>query len=183
MKYSVNVTGNAVYTIEARVACPLLGKSFRIEMDGVTIATVNVPLTGSSQAWQTVTITGVNLTAGEKIMRIYSTKGGYNINYIKFTATTPLTVLRSSESAGTSVTTFPLPFSTSFTVNIFGETTGEYNLTLADLSGNTVWRKTVTKEKETLTENIYMGNLQNGIYILQVVTPDQKQVTHKLIKN
>ncbi|MEP7165961.1 MAG: carbohydrate-binding protein, partial [Ferruginibacter sp.] len=191
LKYSVNVTTTGTYSLEARIACTAAGKSFRVEMDGTTIATVTPPVTGAIQNWQTVTIPNLHLTAGNKIMRIYwITAWGVNINYLKFNLTTAGArmakipeVKEAAVDAGTTVTTFPLPFSTSFTVNIAGETKGEYNLTLVDVSGKTVWKKTVTKSSDAFTENIYMGNLPNGVYVLQVVTPEKKQSAYQLIKN
>ena len=190
MKYSVNVTTAGTYTIAARIASSQIGKLFRIEMDGTVIATVNVPNTGSTQAWQTVFIPNISLTAGNKLMRIYaSTGGGYNINYIKFTATSVVTVrINATDSTNqsetnTTVTTFPLPFSTSFTVNLLGKAIGMYNLSLIDLSGKTVWKKEINKNSESYNETLYMGNLLNGVYILEVISPDQKKSAHKLIKN
>ncbi len=190
MKYSVNVTSSGTYTLKARIACTESGKSFRIEMDGIIIATVLPPVTGGIQNWLTVSIPNINLTAGNKIMKIYWITGwGVNINYVKFTATSVLGLRSNSsdstnlEEAETTVTTFPLPFSTSFTVNLFGKTNGIYNLTLIDLTGNAVWKKEVTKNSESYNETLYMGNLLDGVYILEVIAPDQKKSAHKIIKN
>ncbi len=190
MKYSVNVTSTGTYTLQARIACTESGKSFRIEMDGIIIATVLPPVTGGIQNWLTVSIPNINLTAGNKIMKIYWITGwGVNINYVKFTATSVLGLRSNSsdstnlEEAETTVTTFPLPFSTSFTVNLFGKTNGIYSLTLTDLTGNAVWKKEVTKNSESFNETLYMGNLLNGVYILEVISPDKKKSAHKLIKN
>ena len=188
MKYSVNVTTAGSYTITARVACPTAGKSFNIEMDGIKVTTVTVPNTGGSQTWQTVTIKNVNLTAGNKTMRIYAANGsGFNINYVTFTGTSTARIAADGTEAdadvNTTVTAFPLPFATSFSVNLYGSVKGEYSLTLVDISGKPVWQKKVNKSGETLTENIYMGNLASGVYILQVVSPEQKVSTQKIIKN
>ena len=189
MNYSVNVTTAGTYSLEARIACTAAGKSFRVEMDGTTIATVNPPVTGGNQNWQTVTIPNINLTAGNKIMRIYwVTAWGVNINYLKFNLITTTGVKlaearQEATDAETTVNTFPLPFSTSFTVNLYGETTGLYNLNLVDASGNSVWKKQVNKTGASLTETIYMGNLPAGVYILQIISPDQKKTTRTLIKN
>ena len=81
------------------------------------------------------------------------------------------------------VTVFPLPFSTSFTVSLYGEATGLYNLTLIDVSGKTVWKKQVNKTGAAMNETIYMGNLAAGSYILQVISPDEKQSAYPIIKN
>ncbi len=87
-KYTVNVTTAGVYTLGARVSSQNANSSFRVEMDGVTIATIAVPNTGGYQSWQTVSKPDIYLTAGIKVMRIYFITGGFNINYLSFTSST-----------------------------------------------------------------------------------------------
>lgn len=84
MKYSVNVTSTRTYTLKLRVASQGAGKKVRIEIDGATIATVTIPNTGSTDKWTTVSVSGINLTAGLKTLRVYNLSGGQNLNFIKF---------------------------------------------------------------------------------------------------
>ena len=83
-KYSVNIGTTKSYTLKMRVASEGAGKKVRIEIDGATVATVTIPNTGSVDNWATVTVSGINLTAGLKTLRVYNLSGGQNINYIKF---------------------------------------------------------------------------------------------------
>jgi hypothetical protein len=96
LEYTVNVTTAGTYKVEARVAAIATGKSFRIEMDGASIGTFTVPNTGNWQAWQTVTVNNVSLTAGQKIMRFFAITGDFNLNNITFSSSvvtnTPPTV-------------------------------------------------------------------------------------------
>jgi hypothetical protein len=83
-KYSVNISATRAYTLKMRVASVGAGKKVRIELDGATIATVTIPNTNGVDNWATVTISGINLTAGLKTLRVYNLSGGQNINFIKF---------------------------------------------------------------------------------------------------
>lgn len=83
-KYSVNISTTRSYTLKMRVASLGTGKKVRIEIDGATIATVTIPNTGGYDNWATVTVSGINLTAGLKSLRVYNLSGGQNINFIKF---------------------------------------------------------------------------------------------------
>ena len=89
MKYSVNVTTPGLYNISARVSSQNSATSFRVEMDGITIATFIVPNTGGYQNWQNVLVPGITLSAGVKVMRIYYITGGYNLNNITFAIAPP----------------------------------------------------------------------------------------------
>ena len=54
-------------------------------MDGVNVTgPITIPNTFGWQAWQTVTITGVNLTVGQKILRFSMDGDNFNTNYIGF---------------------------------------------------------------------------------------------------
>lgn len=84
LKYTVNITTSRAYTIQLRVASASTGKSVRLEIDGVTVATIPVPGTGGNQKWTTVTVPNINLSAGIRVLRLYNITGGQNINYIEF---------------------------------------------------------------------------------------------------
>ncbi len=87
LKYSVNITAAGTYKIDARVAAISAGRAFRIEIDGATIATINVPNTGGWQNWQTVTVNNVTLTAGQKVLRIFANTGDFNVDRVVFSTT------------------------------------------------------------------------------------------------
>lgn len=84
LKYMVNITTTGKYKIEARIAANAAGKSFTLDLDGTNIATVNVNNTGGWQTWQTVTIENVNLTAGQKTLRMFATTADFNLDKIVF---------------------------------------------------------------------------------------------------
>ncbi|MVT09220.1 carbohydrate-binding protein [Chitinophaga tropicalis] len=85
LEYTVNVTTPGVYTVGVRVATPYADKKFHIELDGQDISgTLNVPLTGGFQAWQTISFTTPVLTAGVKVLRVSLDATDFNINYLTF---------------------------------------------------------------------------------------------------
>ncbi len=90
LEYTVNVTAAGTYTLEARVATPNAGKTFRVEFGGVDrTGTLAVPQTGGWQAWQTVA-KSVSLPDGVQVMRVATATGSFNLNWIRV----------SSESSG-----------------------------------------------------------------------------------
>lgn len=87
LEYAVNVTAAGSYNLEVRVASINSGRTFHVEMDGANISgTIAVPNTGGWQAWQSVTISNINLTAGQKVMRVVMDGADFNLNYITFSA-------------------------------------------------------------------------------------------------
>ncbi|HEY8401422.1 MAG TPA: carbohydrate-binding protein [Cytophagaceae bacterium] len=83
LEYTTNVTAGT-YRIDARVAAIAYGKTFRLEIDGVTIATFSVPNTGAWHTFQTISVNNVVLTGGQKVLRIYAVTGDFNIDKLTF---------------------------------------------------------------------------------------------------
>ncbi len=84
LEYTVNVAASGNYTFEVRVASLSSGGTFHIEFDGADVTgPVAAPVSGDWQAWTTVQIPDVPLSAGEQVMRFYSESDGYNLNYIE----------------------------------------------------------------------------------------------------
>jgi len=106
MKYSVNILSTGVYTLQARVASLNAVSSFRVEIDGVTIATITAPNTGGYQVWQSVTVNNISLSAGYKEMRIYCLTGGFNINFVTFSTTS--NILPAANAGADLVITLPV---------------------------------------------------------------------------
>jgi Tfp pilus assembly protein PilX len=92
LTYTVNVGTTGTYTFAARVASKYSGGTFRVEVDGSDrTGPITVPSTGAWQQWQTVSKSGVSLTAGTRVVRIvFLTNGSSgsvgNFNHFGFTA-------------------------------------------------------------------------------------------------
>ena len=91
LKYSAVTSAPGSYTLQVRVAS-LTGGTFHLEVDGVNVTgTLTVPATGGWQVWQTITRTGINLTAGPHVFRLVvdgvGTSGFFgNVNYFRWIA-------------------------------------------------------------------------------------------------
>ena len=94
LKYTVDVAATGTYTLDVRVANVGTGATFHIEVDGVNLTgPIAVPDTGGWQAWQTITKTGVSLTAGQHVVRVVfdtaASGGGVgNYNWFRFAGDT-----------------------------------------------------------------------------------------------
>lgn len=83
LEYTVDVTSSDTYNIELRVASPYSGRTFHLEFNSVDVTgPISVPNTGGWQNWTTVTVNGVDLSAGQQVMRIAMDSNLFNINYV-----------------------------------------------------------------------------------------------------
>jgi len=159
LEYTVNVMETGTYSMYLRVAVDGDNRTLHVEMDGVDITgAINLPNTGGWQAWQTVTVNNLNLTAGEKQMRVVFTADYQNLNYLSFVLTDPVVTTVVNNSQKDNLQCYPNPF-TDYTL---AKVKGAFNYTVTDMMGRIV-------EQGTGTNEVKIGNaLSTGMYILNI---------------
>jgi subtilisin family serine protease len=91
LAYRVLATATAEYRLDARVAAAGQGGKFHVEVDGTDVTGLMVvPNTGGWQSWQTISRTGIPLTAGPHLLLVVMDSNGAsgyvgNLNYLRFT--------------------------------------------------------------------------------------------------
>ena len=76
LRYTVNVGASATYTLSVRVANMGTGATFRVEVDGTDrTGARSVPNTGGWDIWQTITVPGIQLSAGQHVIRLVCLTG------------------------------------------------------------------------------------------------------------
>ncbi|UYZ62502.1 RICIN domain-containing protein [Hymenobacter weizhouensis] len=85
LEYTVNVATAGVYDVKLRLASPSAGKQLRVKVGTTTLGTATVPNTSTWQTWQTVTLPGVSLSAGNsQVLRLEIIGGSFNLNWVQF---------------------------------------------------------------------------------------------------
>jgi len=84
MEYTVEVANAGNYDIFLRVAVPENGKKCHVAFNGQNLTgSIDLPITGSYQDWQTVVAKNIPLGPGTQVMRFVSETGTFNLNYIE----------------------------------------------------------------------------------------------------
>ena len=89
MDYHINIPAAGSYMMNIRVASYFSGAQFQVKKgDGSILTTVTVPMTGSFQSWQTVSVP-VTLFPGPQTLRLFTSNanGGWNINWFEMEET------------------------------------------------------------------------------------------------
>jgi hypothetical protein len=94
LEYSVNITQAANYTLRVRATSALAGGAFHVEVNGVDkTGAISVPNTGQwGTAWKNVERSGISLTAGPAIIRLFVDQEYFDLDSFEFflgTSTSP----------------------------------------------------------------------------------------------
>ena len=85
MQYSINVTADAVYDINLRVAANGFDSKVKFASGTADISEVeSIPSSGGWENWQTVTISDVVLTSADTKLRFIVEKDGFNLSSFEF---------------------------------------------------------------------------------------------------
>lgn len=100
MSYSVNPAAAGWYTVQYRVASAAATGQLVLSQNAKDISAVaSVPNTGGWQSWSTVN-SRVYLNAGPQQLAVYAKAGGFNLNWIGFTAEGGQTALPAIRQSG-----------------------------------------------------------------------------------
>ncbi len=88
LEYTVDVSPGT-YDVRFRIATPEDARRVGVTLAGETLGSLDVPNTGDWYNWTTITLSGVEIAAeGEQVLRIETTGGSFNLNWVEFSATT-----------------------------------------------------------------------------------------------
>lgn len=170
--------GNMDYRIQFRVAVST-ATSLKIQLDSVTLQTVNLPVSGGWQNWATVTSAPITLSPGNQTIRIYSNASGWNFNWLSFVQDSaaartayvpPVPVIVKDEK----LRVYPNPTWGQLTIDLQGK--NYKTLTLLDIQGNVIRQWGVRTGEKQITRDL--GFLPAGTYFLRF----DRQKTYKFMK-
>ncbi|QOV91783.1 carbohydrate-binding protein [Humisphaera borealis] len=97
VNYTTSVATAGTYSVRARVASQGVGGRFRLEYNGTQVGTTfTIPDTGGWQTYQSVHVTGINLPAGQGVLRLVcETEGasGFAGNIAALAVTSPFSAV------------------------------------------------------------------------------------------
>lgn len=169
LEYTVNVANKGLYDLDLRLAADGAGKTLHIEMDDVNITgAITVPNTTGWQTWETVHIANLNLSAGQKVMRIVFDADYMNLNYVEFKGV----ITSQTDVALSGVKIYPNPFSGE---GLRIDVAGDFHYKISDVSG------AVIEESKGHHDQVVGTHLLPGVYTLTIVH-DAGVFNHKIVR-
>lgn len=171
LEYTVNVAKEGTYDLDLRVAASGDGRTVNLSMDGNAVGSaISIPNTGGWQTWTTVTVKGLQLKAGQQVLRFsVGTTDYVNVNYLEFKEPLP-TGLEDAALLGMQL--YPNPFhADGFQI----EGTGQFQYRIINANGAVV-------ESGKAGDRATVGQkLLAGVYFLHLET-EKGSIVHKMVR-
>ena len=159
LEYNIDVPTSGEYTISFRISANA-STNLELRENNTTIQIVHVAATGGWQSWQTLQ-TSISLTEGRHKLRIFTTKGMFNLNWLELTSSGQPTLIHQSGLPCQRI--YPNPVKDKLVIET-GNSPGKTEVSILDLSGRTI--ATQIFSGKTTRMEIDFSNFKNGSYLV-----------------
>jgi endoglucanase len=179
MNYAVSVDAAGTYLMNFRVAASGYGGKLEVKSEkGAVLGTLDVPVTGGSQKWQTLSVP-VALPAGSLSLQLYVRSGGWNLNWFEVAdlaqktqaeevSVTAEAFLHSTDQSGVIWSVYPNPAQDKVQVQLGGQLTGDVAVDLLDASGKVIKSIRLNKTTSESLQTLPLNDLANGLYFIRL---------------
>ena len=171
LQYTVDVEESGTYDVEFRVASAGSGGRIFLFVDAVSQGTVTVPATGGWQAWRTVRLSGLDLNAGVREVRVAVREGDFNLSLLRFARSASTST--EAEPAGFGVSVHPNPTSGPLTLDVTLPRPTPVRVEVVDALGRRVLeldRAEVPAGRQALRLDV--GAVPPGVYFVRLIAGD-----------
>jgi predicted alpha-1,6-mannanase (GH76 family) len=186
--YTVTIPTSGTYRVSYRVSSIYSGRTLRLEKDGgaTNLGTINIPNTGSWQAWTSISH-DVVLPSGTYSIRLATATGGLNVN--RFHITNNLAARSITEATLTGIVkeenryqAFPNPFKANAVISVSIAEPGHAEISVLNSKGSTL----TNLHNGFLTAGLHQFelngcNMPPGLYVYSV-SHKGKRTIQKIIK-
>lgn len=168
LEYNVIVSDSGSYSVTYRVAALSTAGKITMKLDGQSINSINLPITGGWQNWQSVNSV-VYLPSEQHTIRLEATIGGFNINWFNFDAITNVESTGNIPDEFSLFQNFPNPFNSSTSIQFSIGSKQFVLLKVFDVLGNEI-STIVNEEKPAGMYNVQftLENFSSGFYFYKL---------------
>ncbi len=174
LEYAIeNTTTEKYFEIHFRVASPEGEGRIDFYLDNRRLGRVTMPTTGGWQSWQSA-IDDITIGPGKHYLRIITTNGGFNFNYIEIKEESQTNI---GNVTANEINIYPNPASNEMFIK--PDNFRHNKVEIIDMIGNIVFSRSTDNEP-----TIQLGmNLPNGIYFVKISNEKQFQLKKIIIEN
>lgn len=143
MGYTIEDVTAGTYDLTISISAMSSGGILLLQLSGQNLGVLNVPSTGGWHNWQDMVIPNVEVTDGEKYLRVQTVQAGYNIESITFESVTnsiDSPIILDEFMLGEP---YPNPFNPSVKMDLTSLKSSEYTISIINLTGEQIYYKSL----------------------------------------
>jgi hypothetical protein len=161
LEYNISVPATSTYTIFFRVSANT-STNFDLKLNDVILQNIAVSSSGGWQSWKTLQTTA-SLSAGQHKLKVYTSKGQFNLNWIDISNTSFPTLTESTFDSSFKV--YPNPVHDKLYIEQTASQ-GETEVSVLDITGRIISVQKFGSNSPYL--EVDCSKLKNGSYLLRV---------------
>jgi hypothetical protein len=181
MGYTIEDVTAGTYDVTVRISAMSSGGIFFLQLSGQNLGVLNVPSTGGWHNWQDMVIPNVEVTEGEKFLRVQTVQAGYNIERITFESVTSSIddpIILDQFMLGEP---YPNPFNPNVNINLSVTKPGKHRVVIYSIKGENVreWNYRLLDEGDHI---LHWNGLDqdgrpvtSGVYFFRVINENRNR--------
>ena len=181
MGYTIEDVTAGTYDVTVRISAMSSGGIFFLQLSGQNLGVLDVPSTGGWHNWQNMVIPNVEVTEGEKFLRVQTVQAGYNIERITFESVTssiedPLILDQFMLGEP-----YPNPFNPNVNINLSVTKPGKHRVVIYSIKGENVreWNYRLLEDGDHI---LHWNGLDqdghlvtSGVYFFKVINENRSR--------
>ena len=179
--YTIEDVLPGTYDVSFSISAPNAGGIFYAQLSGQNLGVIDVPSTGGWYNWEDIPSQRIEITEGEKFLKIQIVQAGFNIQSVTFDQVLSIDNQNLNPDSFFLGKPYPNPFNPSVEINLLVNNSGTYQVNIHNIKGELInsWDVIFTqKGNHNIQWNAmnYSGSLvPSGVFFISVTNQNKSK--------
>ena len=179
--YTIEDVLPGTYDVSFSISAPNAGGIFYAQLSGQNLGVIDVPSTGGWYNWEDIPSQRIEITEGEKFLKIQIVQAGFNIQSVTFDQVLSIDNQNLNPDSFFLGKPYPNPFNPSVEMNLLVDNSGTYQVNIHNIKGELInnWDVNFTQKGNHIIQwnaMNYSGSLvPSGVFFISVTNQNKSK--------
>jgi len=179
--YTIEDVLPGTYNVSFSISAPDAGGIFYAQLSGQNLGVIDVPSTGGWYSWEDIPSQRIEISEGEKFLKIQIVQAGFNIQSVTFDQVLSIDNQNLNANSFVLGKPYPNPFNPSVEMNLLVDNTGTYQINIHNIKGELInnWDVNFTQKGNHIIQwdaINYNGSLvPSGLFFISVTNQNKSK--------
>ena len=179
--YTIEDVLPGTYDVSFSISAPNAGGIFYAQLSGQNLGVIDVPSTGGWYNWEDIPSQRIEISEGEKFLKIQIVQAGFNIQSVTFDQVLSIDYQNLNPDNFVLGKPYPNPFNPSVEMNLLVDNSGTYQINIHNIKGELInnWDVNFTQKGNHIIQwnaMNYSGSLvPSGVFFISVTNQNKSK--------